>query len=171
MEYVWSVASSLQEVFQSLFIILLISVVLATILRAALRRNFEAALMSNEPYLIVSYFLFAVVCLGLGWIAYRVLRTPFAAIADAITGKLRATVLKRALAVSLTMASGLGFLRVSYTQKGCVSYDQVIKDRPGLVQRNYEQVQGASDWIVYAVFAWGVGVAILAARGRKRADE
>ena len=70
--------------------------------------------MTNEHYLVVSYFLVAFVSLGLGVLVYRVLRTPFAAIAELVAaGKFRATILKRVLSVSLTMAALLGFLSVS----------------------------------------------------------
>lgn len=41
MEYVWSVASGLQEVFQNLLIVLLVYVGLITVLMAALRRRQE----------------------------------------------------------------------------------------------------------------------------------
>lgn len=118
--------------------------------------------MTNGHYLIVSYFLFGLVSLGLGVSAYLVLRRPFAAIAEAAAGGFRSSILKRALAVSLTLAAVLGFLSVSYTQRGCSTYDyeQVIKDRSYLVDVNQQQLQRSGDWIVYAVFAWGVVVLI-----------
>jgi len=118
--------------------------------------------MSNEHYLIVSYFLFGLVSLGLGVAAYLVLRRSFAAIADAVAGRFRSSILKRTLAVSMTLAAVLGFLSVSYTQRGCstYNYEQVIEDRSYLVQVNQQQLQRSSDWIVYAVFASGVVVLI-----------
>ncbi len=115
--------------------------------------------MSNEHYLIVSYFLVAFVSLCLGAVAYRALRTPFAAIAELVAGT-SSTILKRALAVSMTMAAVLGFLGVSYTQKGCMNYEHVVKNRDYLVQLNREQLQGTGNWIVYAVFTWCVVVLI-----------
>lgn len=114
--------------------------------------------MSNEHYLIGSYFLFAFISLCLGVVVYRVLRMPFAAIAEAAAGKLRSTLLKRALAVFMTLAAVLGFLSISYTQKGCINYEQVVKDRSYLVKVNQRQLQGAANWVVYAVFAWAVVV-------------
>ena len=45
--------------------------------------------MSNERYLIVSYFVFAIVCLGLGIAVYSILRKPFEDIANTIAGKAR----------------------------------------------------------------------------------
>jgi hypothetical protein len=115
--------------------------------------------MSNERYLIVSYFFFAVVCPGMGFLAYVILRRPFERIAEATVGS-RSHVLKRALAVSMIVAAVLGFLGFSYNQKGCVSYQQVVSNRHLLVQANVEQVQGAADWIAWTVLAWGVVVAI-----------
>ena len=116
--------------------------------------------MSNEHYLIVSYFLVGLVSLCLGIAVYRVLRTPFAAIAEAATGRLRSRVLTRALGFCMTLAAVLGFLSVSYNQRGCVSYEQVIKNRYSLVQNSKEQLQGTGEWIVSAVFLWCIVVLI-----------
>lgn len=116
--------------------------------------------MSNEHYLIVSYFLVGAVSLCLGIAVYRVLRTPFAAIAEAAAGRLRSRVLTRALGVSMTLAAVLGFLSVSYTEKSCMSYEAVVKNRDYLVQINRQQLQKTSDGIVEAVFFWCVVVLI-----------
>ncbi|MGO9088008.1 MAG: hypothetical protein ACLQBK_22555 [Candidatus Sulfotelmatobacter sp.] len=128
--------------------------------------------MSNGRYLIVSYFLFGLVSLGLGVAAYLVLQRPFAAIADAVAGRFRSPILKRALAVSMTLAAVLGFLSVSYTQSGCdtIGYEAVIKDRSYLVQVNQQQLQRSSEWIVYVVFAAGVVVLICLVVLRKREE-
>ncbi|HVN19664.1 MAG TPA: hypothetical protein VMU05_12845 [Dongiaceae bacterium] len=116
--------------------------------------------MSNERYLVLSYFLFGVVCLGLGLLVYFILRRPFSAIADAVAGDSRSPVLKRALMFSLTVAGVLGFLGYSYNEHGCVSYEQVIRDRRLLVEANVRQVQDATDWLVGTTLAWGVVVVI-----------
>ncbi len=115
--------------------------------------------MTNEHYLLVSYFVGALVSLGLGVAAYRVLRRPFATIAESVAGKSRLSTWKRTLALSMTMAAAFGFLSVSY--RGCgKSYAAIVKERSYLVQVNREQLQAASDWIVYAVFAWCLVVVI-----------
>lgn len=116
--------------------------------------------MSNERYLIVSYFLVGVVSLCLGIVTYRVLRSPFAAIAEAATGRLRSRALTRALGIFMTLSAVLGFLSVSYNQRGCVSYEQVIKNRYLLEQNNKEQLQATANWIVAAVFLWCIVVLI-----------
>lgn len=116
--------------------------------------------MSNEHYLIVSYFLVGLVSVCLGIAVYRVLRAPFAAIAEAATGRLRSRVLTRALGVFMTLAAVLGFLSVSYTERSCMSYEQIVKNRDYLVQINQRQLQRTGDWIVSAVFLWCVVVLI-----------
>lgn len=122
--------------------------------------------MSNEHYLIVSYFLVGLVSLCLGIAVYRVLRGPFAAIAEGVIGKLRSQVLTRALGAFMTLAAVLGFLSVSYNERGCVNYEQVVKNRDLLVRTNQEQLQKTGDWIASAVFLWCIVVLIclLAAR-------
>lgn len=82
--------------------------------------------MSNERYLIISYFALAAVGLGWGVLVYYILRRPFEGVADAIVGKTRSTVLQRALVLSMTGASVLGFLGVSYNQQGCTKYEHVF---------------------------------------------
>lgn len=115
--------------------------------------------MTNEHYLIVSYFVVALVSFGLGVGADRTLRGPFAAISEAVTGKSRTSTWKRTLTFSMTMAAVLGFLSVSYRSCG-KSYEEIVKDRSYLVQMNRDQLQAASDSIVYAVFAWCLVVVI-----------
>ena len=127
--------------------------------------------MSNERYLFISYFAFALLCFGLGLLVYFILRKPFEAVADSIVGKSRGTLLKRMLMLSMTAASVLGFLGVSYNQQGCVKYEQVIQERRNLVNRNIEQIQNTRDWVVWTVLAWGVLVAAgLAATRKQKSD-
>jgi hypothetical protein len=128
--------------------------------------------MTNGHYLIVSYFLFGLVSLGLGVAAYLVLRRPFAAIAEAVAGGFRSSILKRALAVSMALAAVLGFLSVSYTQRGCTTYkyEQVIEDRSYLVEVNQQQLQSAGNWIACAVFASGVVVLICLVALRRKEE-
>ena len=115
--------------------------------------------MSNERYLIISYFGFAALCLGLGVLIAQILRKPFEAIVDATVGA-RNKLVKRTMTATLISAGVLGFLGYSYNQKGCISYQQVIQNRQTLVDANVHQVQGASHWIVFTVIVWGLVVVL-----------
>jgi hypothetical protein len=123
--------------------------------------------MTNEHYLIASYFVVASVSLVLGLGAYRVLRRSFTAIIETVPGKSHLSTWKRTLVVSTTMAAVLGFLTVSY--QGCgKSYAEIVKDRSYLVQVNRDQLRAAADWIVYAVFVWCLVVLICLAVVRRK---
>ncbi|HXY78629.1 MAG TPA: hypothetical protein VEH47_07425 [Candidatus Acidoferrales bacterium] len=125
--------------------------------------------MSNERYLVVSYFFVGLVSLSLGVAAYHLLRRPFAVLAEAVAGKVRSALLKRTLALSIIMAALLGFFSVSYTSCD-MTYEQIVKDRDYVMQKNREQLQGAGNWIAYAVLAWGVVVVIGLAALRRREE-
>ena len=127
--------------------------------------------MSNERYLIASYFAFAILCFGLGLLVFYILRRPFERVADSILGDSRRTLLKRALILSMTAASVLGFLGVSYNQQGCTKYEQIIKERAYLVDRNIEQMKNATDWIVWTLLLWCVVVATALAASRKQKSD
>jgi len=74
--------------------------------------------MSNERYLIVSYFFFAVVCSGMGVLAYLILRRPFERIVEAIAEK-RGALLKRACAGSFDDdGGGSGISRIQLQPEG-----------------------------------------------------
>ena len=124
--------------------------------------------MTNEHYLIVSYFVFGLVSLALGVAAYRVLRRPFAAIAEAVAG-LRGAMLRRTLALSLALAAVLGFVSINY--RGCgKSYDDIVKDRAYMEQINQLQLQHAGNWIVFAVLAWAFLTVVFLAVWRKKQE-
>ena len=124
--------------------------------------------MTNEHYLIVSYFVFGLVSLALGVAAYRVLRRPFAAIAEAVAG-LRGAMLRRTLALSLALAAVLGFVSINY--RGCgKSYDDIVKDRAYTEQINQLQLQHAGNWIVFAVLAWAFLTVVFLAVWRKKQE-
>jgi hypothetical protein len=127
--------------------------------------------MTNEHYLIVSYFFFGVLSLCVGVFAHRVLRNPFAAIAERVAGKAPGVFLRRTLAASITLAAVLGFLSVNY--EACKTYEQVVSDREYLVQVNREQLQHAGNWTSGVVLAWGLVVVIglVVMRKKNSADE
>jgi len=127
--------------------------------------------MSNEHYLIVSYFVAGFVSLGVGLTAYRLLRAPFAVIAERVSGKSRGLILIRTLATSLAVAALLGFLSVDY--KACLTYEQVVKDRDYLVEMNHRQLERAGNWTAGAVLVWGfvVVIGLVALRKNASAEE
>lgn len=111
--------------------------------------------MTNERYLIVSYFLAAALSAGLGILVYLFLRRPFSSVADAASGRRLPSLLKRLLPCGLVFPALLGFISVSY--QGCnKTYEQVVESRDYLIQKNQEQISSALLYILGAVLFWDV---------------
>lgn len=113
--------------------------------------------MSNEHYLIVSYFGFCVVTLCLGVAVYLVLRRPIAQLADALLGNTGGRVVRGVLSTTLLLAALTGFFGISYTETGCnrLKYQDVIKEKSYLNEVNRKQLHNSADWLLVTVFVWG----------------
>jgi hypothetical protein len=118
--------------------------------------------LTNEQYLIVSYFACAALSVAAGIMVYLYLRRPFAAVADAASGKHLPTILKRLFPCGLLFPALLGFLSVSY--QGCgKSYADIVASREYLFARNHEQISAILFCVVVAVLFWNL-IAILIMR-------
>ncbi|MGE5111261.1 MAG: hypothetical protein ACM3JB_10425 [Acidobacteriaceae bacterium] len=125
--------------------------------------------MTNDHYLIVSYFVAFALCLGLAALTYRVLREPFERIADAALKNSRSVFLKRALPVALTTAATVGFLGVNYTYDGCNThkYEDIVKDRTYMHEKSRAQLAQASITIVQVVGIFSVAALICVIRMKR----
>ena len=129
--------------------------------------------MTNEQYLIVSYFVCAALSVAVGIIVYLYLRRPLADVADNASGKHLPTILKRLFPCGLVFPALLGFLSVSY--ESCNStYSGIVADRSFLVTNNHEQISAILFYIVVAVLFWNL-IALLimryAQKGRNGSSE
>lgn len=117
--------------------------------------------MSNDHYLIVSYFVGFGLSLALAALTYQLFRESFGRIADAALTNSKSTFLKRALPVVLTVGATFAFLGVSYTDNSCETrtYAQVVKERPYMQERNRKQLAETS--ITMARLVVGFSVAAL----------
>lgn len=109
--------------------------------------------MTNERYLIVSYFLVAALSAGLGVLVYLFLRRPFSTVADAASNKRLPSLLKRLLPCGFIFPALLGFVSVSY--RGCnKTYKQIVESRSYLIQKNQDQISSALLFILAAILFW-----------------
>jgi hypothetical protein len=117
--------------------------------------------LTNEQYLIVSYFVCAVFSIAAGILVYLYLRRPFAAVAESAPGKHLPTILKRLFPCGLIFPALLGFLSISY--RGCSeSYESIIAHRNFLVSKNHQQISAVLFYVVVAVLFWNlIGLLIL----------
>jgi hypothetical protein len=112
--------------------------------------------MTNEHYLIASYFVAAALSAGLGAIAYLLLRRSFGGVADAASGKRLSALLKRLFPWGLLFPALLGFVSVSYQGCNRTAYQEIVEDRGYLVAKNQEQISSALFYILVAVVFWNV---------------
>jgi hypothetical protein len=127
--------------------------------------------MTNERYLIVSYFLIAALSVGLGTLVYLYLRRPFNIVSDSARGKRLPTILKKLFPIGLLFPALLGFTAVAY--RGCAdhkTYEAIVQDRSYLIQKNQEQTSSALLYILGAVLVWDVIVLLTLTVGQSRTD-
>jgi H+/Cl- antiporter ClcA len=118
--------------------------------------------LTNEQYLIVSYFVCAVLSVAAGLLVYLYLRRPFAGVADAASRKNLPSILKRLFPCGLIFPALLGFLSVSY--QGCgKSYADIVASRGYLVAKNQEQLSAILFYVVVAILFWNL-IALLILR-------
>jgi hypothetical protein len=110
--------------------------------------------MTNEHYLIVSYFVSAGVSLVLGTLVYFFLRRSFGEVASTVSGKNFPTILKRLFPVGLVFPALMGFISVSYLSCDHETYAKIVKSKDYLVQKNQEQVATTLFALVVAILFW-----------------
>ncbi len=117
--------------------------------------------MTNERYLIASYFAGAALSAGLGTMVYLFLRRPFGGVADAASGKRLSSTMKRLLPCGLLFPALLGFVSVSYQSCGRRTYEEIVQNRSYLVEKNQEQISSVLLYLLVAVVFWDVIVFLI----------
>jgi hypothetical protein len=112
--------------------------------------------MSNEHYLIVSYFLVGGLAIVIAVAVYAYLRHPLTGLASAFPNRNLASVLKKLFPAGLVLPALAGFLSVSYRSCGHKSYESIIADRAYLVGKNQEQLSAICFFLMLAVLGWGI---------------
>lgn len=114
--------------------------------------------MTNEQYLVLSYFVCATLSVLSGGLAYLFLRRPFAAVADATGQTHLRSALKKLLPIGLLLPALLGFVSVSYSSCTMTTYEAIVQNRTYLLEKNQEQVSSILFSILAAVLIWNVVV-------------
>lgn len=127
--------------------------------------------MTNEQYLIVSYFVCGTLSAVVGTLVYFFLRDSFGKALDAVSGKGFSTTLKRLFPCGVLLPAVLGFVSVSY--RGCVrsTYEDIIRSREYLVERNQAQISSVLFAILIAVLFWDIALILVLKYAPKRADK
>ncbi len=109
--------------------------------------------MTNDRYLVVSYFAVAALAIAFGGATWLYLRRSFAGIAQVLSKGDLSRMLKAMFPAGLFLPAFLGFVSVSY--RGCgKSYEEIVKERSYLIQKNQEQISSILLWIAAALLFW-----------------
>jgi uncharacterized membrane protein len=127
--------------------------------------------MTNERYLAVSYFIVAGLSLGLGILAYFLLRRPFAGIANTASGKRFPMILKKLFPCGMVFPALLGFVSVSYQSCSRTTYEAILQDRSYLIQKNLQQISSVLFSILIAILFWDLVALLILRLGRTGRDE
>lgn len=117
--------------------------------------------MTNDTYLVISYFICAALSIALGTVVYLLLRGPFAVVADAAPRKHLRSILKRLFPIGLLLPALLGFVSVSYQSCNRQTYAKIVESRRYLVEKNQEQISATLLSIVVAVLVWDAVILLL----------
>lgn len=117
--------------------------------------------MTNDTYLVVSYFICAALSIALGTVVYLLLRGPFAVVADAAPRKHLRSILKRLFPIGLLLPALLGFVSVSYQSCNRQTYAKIVESRRYLVEKNQEQISATLLSVVVAVLVWDAVIPLL----------
>jgi hypothetical protein len=128
--------------------------------------------MSDERYLIVSYFLTGCVCLLLGVVAFLWLRRPIGQIAG-VRFRSLGEAIHRFFPASTLLIAVAAFASVSYYACGTRNYDQIVSDRPYIRSMERAQISASFEWLAWLAIFWGFVILLylLAIRRRDSAEK
>ena len=111
--------------------------------------------MTNEQYLVVSYFAAAGVGVLLAVLTALFLSAPLSKALGQVARPL-AAVFRRFLPSWLILAVLLGFLSVTYYDCDHGTYQKIVADRHHLVQKNFEQGSAMTEYLAVGLSAYGL---------------
>ena len=124
--------------------------------------------MSNEAYLIASYFITGVLCLLLSLAAYLWLRRPTKGIADSLPHAKWGKIIRKTFPLSTILFVLSSFLSVNYYGCQQKKYSDILNDRSYITAKNSEQISQSLNAILWSVGGWSVVLAVALLRGRRR---
>jgi len=126
--------------------------------------------MTNEEYLIISYFTVGILCVALSVLVYVLLRDSFYITVSSYYRNKLPIILKRLFLIGILFSALIGFFSVSYTDcKG--SYQGVISERAFLVEKSQAQLSAVMLYIVVAIIMWSLMVAVILMIRNKKGDK
>ena len=126
--------------------------------------------MTNEQYLVASYFLMAAVSAAAGFVVNRLLRAPLQTLVRAVRSELL-PVVRRLCPTGFLLAGIAGFCSVSYP--GCLvktTYAEIVADRSYLVSKTQAQAGAIALYLEWAIMIWCVLVLLMVFKYHQNAN-
>lgn len=125
--------------------------------------------MTNDHFLIVSYFVVGAISVAIGAAAFVFLRRSFEDSLKLGVGKNLESVLTRLFPVGIIVPALLGFVSVAYITCGVQTYDQAVRDRQYLIQKSHEQLSSVCLMLLFAIIFWDLLLILVHRHGRGKA--
>ena len=116
--------------------------------------------MTNDQYLVVSYFVAGACSLVIGLCAFLWLRAPVRSFCAALPWEGLRRLLAKIFPAGVVLPALLGFLSVSYFGCDKDSYEKIVATRDYLEQKNLDQISASFAYVFYAVCVWSLILAI-----------
>lgn len=124
--------------------------------------------MTNDQFLIVSYFTIAVISAALGLFVYAYLRRSFGSFVDSGGTSRLAIILKRLFPFGLVFPALLGFLSVSYYSCDVDTYGKIVRSRKYLLEKNQQQLSCTLFSLVVAILLWDLVLVFIQKYAQRR---
>src|SRR5262247_3107695 len=126
--------------------------------------------MSNETYLIASYFDAGGLCLGIALAAYAWLRKSVAGIAGSLPQESWKRIIRKAFPLSTILFVLSSCLSVNYYGCEQKKYQEIVNDRSYIARKNAEQLSEALQGVIWSVAVWSVIFVIALQTTRRRSS-
>ena len=111
--------------------------------------------MTNEQYLVVSYFTVGLLSFAFALATYLLLRGSFLAVTQIVRSKL-SIILRRLFFIGIILPALAGFFSVSFRSCSKDTYIEIIADRSYLIAKNQEQLSASLSYVTIALLLWGL---------------
>lgn len=117
--------------------------------------------MTNEQYLVISYFAVGLLSFGIAYITYLWLRPSFEGIMQAVRNNHFSNIFKRIFCWGIIFPALAGFFSVSFRSCSHDTYEKIVNERSYLIAKNQEQISTTLFYIVIALFVLSVIVSLV----------